>query len=139
MKKLIVFLLLFFAPACFAQVWHPANQATVEWDAVTKRSDGSAIPAGDTVKYQVWSRLGTAGTPAKVGAEITATQLVISYSVEGRYFAGVQAIRYPVGETAGVASAVSWSSDPLVCAGGTAFGIVYYLPLAAPVGLRPVE
>lgn len=115
----------------YAQTWVTANQGTVAWDAV------APVATGDTIKYQVYTRIGTTGDGAPVGAEITATQLAITFTVEGRYFVGVKAIRYPIGETVGIPSAAtSWSNDPLVCAAAGPFGFVYFVAPVNPKGLH---
>ena len=116
-----------------AQTWYTANQVTVAWDAVAKTA------TTDTIKYQVYTRIGTTGNGSPTGAEITATQLAITFTTEGRYYVGVKTIRYPVGETVGIPSATtSWSNDPLVCAAAGPFGIVYYVAPSGVSGLRTV-
>jgi hypothetical protein len=138
MKKLLLVLGVVMALAVvpmvvLAQTWFTTNQATVAWDAV------APIVATDVIKYQVYTRIGTTGNGAAVGGEITATQLAITFAVEGRYFIGVKSIRYPVGETVGIPSAAtSWSNDPLVCAAAGPFGIVYYVAPAGVRGMRTV-
>lgn len=134
MRRTMLVLGLFFAfGVCFfgfaqAQTWVTANQGTVAWDSV------APIATGDVIKYQVYTRIGTTGSGTTVGGEITATQLAITFSIEGRYFVGVKSIRYPVGETVGIPSAeTSWSNDPLVCAAAGPFGFVYFV---APTGVR---
>ena len=137
MKKklaLVFALLLLLAPVvALAQTWYTANQATVAWDPV------APIATGDVIKYQVYTKVGTSGTPAKVGGEITATQLALTFSIEGRYFVGVQTIRYPTGETVGIPSATTaWSNVAADCAAAGPFGIVFYVAPPAATGLRNV-
>lgn len=136
MKKflmvMMVVCLLTFASSVSAQTWYPTNQATVAWDAVPP------LATGDTIKYQVYTRMGTTGDGTPVGGEITATQLAITFSVEGRYYVGVKTIRYPQGETVGTPSAATaWSNIAADCAAAGPFGIVYYLAPITPKGLRP--
>lgn len=132
----IVFFVL--AGVAIAQTWFPANQKTVAWDPVTTLGDGSTVPAGDAVKYQVWTRRGT--DPAvKVGGEIAGTQLTITFTAEGRYLVGVQAIRYPQGETVGQSSAINWSDSTDVAMVPSPFGIVFYAPPAGVKNFRPVS
>lgn len=133
-----VIAILFCGGIALAQTWYPANQKTIAWDAVTKLSDGVNIPAGDTVKYQVWSKRGT-DAAVKVGGEITATQLTVTFTAEGRYLIGAQAIRYPAGETIGQSSAITWSDSTDVVAVPVPFGIVYYVLPAGIKNLRPVS
>lgn len=117
----------------YAQTWYPTNQATVAWDAV------ASVATGDVIKYQVYTKVGATGTPTKVGGEITATQLAVTFNIEGRYFVGVEAIRYPVGETVGTKSTTSWSNVAADCAAAGPFGIVYYVSPLAPKNLRDVR
>lgn len=137
MKKLL-FTMIFTLGFCFfslaqAQMWVTANQGTVAWDPVPP------LTVGDTIKYQVFTRSGTSGGGTPVGGEITATQQAITFVTEGRYFVGVKAIRYPVGETVGIPSVeTSWSSDPLVCAAEGPFGFVYFVAPGGVKGLRSV-
>jgi hypothetical protein len=134
MKKLLfVLAMVLMASQAWAQTWVTANQATVAWDVV------APIVATDTIRYQVYTRIGTTGNGSTVGTEITATELAITFSVEGRYFVGVKSIRYPVGETVGIPSAsISWSNDSLVCAAAGPFGFVYYVAPAGVKGIRSV-
>ena len=141
MKK-IFFVVLFIVLACsvsaHGQTWYTTNQATVSWNAVTTLSDGSAIPAGDTIRYQLYLRIGTSGNGAAYGAETASTQATVTFTAEGAWFIGIKALRYVAGETAPVGeSVISWSSD----AGATdnaPFGIRYYAAPGSPGGLRRV-
>jgi hypothetical protein len=42
-----------------AQTIHYANQATIAWDAVTKYQDGTNLPTGTVVKYEIYLKDGT--------------------------------------------------------------------------------
>lgn len=132
--SLVFAVLLVLVPlVALAQTWYTANQATVAWDPV------APIAAGDVVKYQVYTKVGATGTPVKVGGEITATQLAITFSVEGRYYVGAETVRYPAGETVGIRSAtIAWSNVAADCAAAGPFGIVYYVSPGTPKGLRSV-
>jgi hypothetical protein len=138
MKRLLIILaILIFAAPAMAQTMYDANQATIGWDAVTKLADGTTIPAANTVKYQVYTKPNSVATGVKVGTEITATQLLISFAVEGSYFIGVEALRYN-GTTLVSKSPLSWSDVPANCQGGVAFGINYWQSLMQAGGLRRV-
>ena len=116
-----------------AQTWYPANQATVAWDAV------APIETGDVIKYQCYTRNDTTSAGTKVGGEITATQQVISFPSEGRYYVGVETVRYKTGETVGIPSATkAWSNVAADCAAAGPFGIVYLISPGPPKGLRNV-
>jgi hypothetical protein len=137
MKKIVLLVVMVFAfayyPNAIAQTWHTANQATIAWDAVAKIVDT------DTIRYQVYTRTGTTGDGSPVGSELTATQLLISFAVEGRYFFGVETIRYPAGETIGIRSQTkAWSNVAANCGPSGPFGVVYYIAPATPAGLRRV-
>ncbi|MBV6343790.1 hypothetical protein [Candidatus Magnetobacterium casense] len=135
MKKILLVLVCLFlmVGVANAQSWITANQATVGWDAV------APVATGDVIKYQVYTRVGTSGAGSPVGGEITATQTAITFNVEGRYFVGVKAIRYPLGETVGIPSVTtSWSNDASVCAAAGPFGIVYFAAPPVVQGLRNV-
>lgn len=129
MKTLLTIFLCLISSVASAQTWITANQLTVAWDAV------SPIQPTDTVKYQVYLRQGTTGDGTAYGAETLATQQLITFSEEGRYFVGVKSVRYPLGETVGISSTTSWSNVAEVTQAGP-FGAVYYVAPPAPVGLR---
>jgi hypothetical protein len=133
MKKLwIVVVLLLCATAVTAQVTHWANQATVEWDVVTTLSDGSPVPAGDTIAYRVWTRLDGVETMV---AEVSSTSYTFTFDVEGIYTVGVQTIRYPENGDPEVTSEINWSDVNGVMTPDP-FYLGFYLPAAAPEGLR---
>lgn len=132
MKKLICLIFILSIPSLgFSQTWYTANQVTFAWDAVPK-----VQPTDQTNKYQVYSRTDTVSNGVKVGGEITATQLAVSFTVEGRYYLGVEAIRYPAGETVGILSDRAWSNIAKDAAGGVPFGVVYFVKPGSASGLR---
>ena len=138
MKKLLIIIaLLLVASVASAQTWHNANQATLAWNAVTQLSDNTTIPAGNVVKYQVWRRLSPALPTAgeMVAGEITSLQQVVTFTVEGGYFLGVQALRF-VDNVKVSSSTIAWSDVAANCQGGVTFGIQYWLAPTFPVGLR---
>ena len=118
-----------------AQVWHPANQVTLAWDAVTTLQDGTTIPAGNVVKYQAFKRLLPATTGEAVGGEVVTLQQAVSFSVEGGYFLGVKALRY-VDSVLVSQSEISWSDVAANCANGEAFGVTYWMAPSMVKGLR---
>ena len=132
MKKLILILLFFAVPAMAqAQTWYSANQVTLAWDAVAK-----VLPTDQTNKYQVYSRNDLVSLGTKIGGEITATQLVVSFTVEGRYYLGVEAIRYPVGETVGIKSATKSWSNVAADTANNPFGVTFFAAPGGVVGLK---
>lgn len=137
MKKLLIILaILLITSTSFAQVWYDANQVTFAWDAVTKLTDGTTIPATSTVKYQVYTKPNSVSAGTKVSGEITATQLLISFSVEGAYFLGVEALRYNGAVLVSKSNPITWSDVAANCQGGIAFGVNYWLSLMQPANLR---
>ena len=144
MKKqlsIAVVILLLIVGVAFAQTWHTATQATVEWDPVSTLSNGDPLPAGDTMEYVVY--LANAITdPAKDNpsevATITATSHLITLNVEGSFFVGVKAVRKLADATVVGESEVAWSDDPQYVQGGATFGLRYFLPPSAIKNMRPV-
>ena len=114
MKKLllIVFLVFGLAFAVSAQVWHPVNQVTLEWNA-----------ANMATKYKVFIKSvdGSNVTEVAITAGLTYT---ITFQDEGRYFLGVQSVREVDGEI--FHSTISWSDNPEVCSNSESFGAIYY-------------
>lgn len=133
----LIFLAGYMAKA-YAQTWHTTNQVTVAWDAVTTLEGGGAIPAGNTVEYATWlndSILDPGKTnPLLVSDNILILSCIITFTAEGRYFLGVQAIRKLADGTEVGRSTISWSDDPAVTP--DPFGVMYYVPPASPGGLR---
>lgn len=141
MKKLLLALVfaLLFVGVLTADIWYPANQRTIAWDAVTNMTDEDGniipIPSGDIVTYEVWIKDFYSGVTESVGTT-SDTQLIITLPSEGRYYPGVCTLRLPQGETDTVSSTISWGDDPLVTQSGERIGIYYYFFPEGPVGLR---
>jgi hypothetical protein len=143
LKKLITFTMIL-AALCLgtavaaAQTWHTANQVTLAWDPVPPPVDPSTnLPLPGEIKYQCYVKFQVVtATPVAVGSEITATQQVISFSGEGRYYLCAQALRYPPNETEAVKSALSCTHDPAVTAENQAFGVKYFVNPGNPGGMR---
>jgi Zn-dependent protease with chaperone function len=133
LQVLLILVLVLIAAPAFSQTWVTANQVTLAWNAVPK-----VQPTDQDNKYQVYTKVGVAGTPQKVGVEIIATQQAITFSAEGRYFLCAQAVRYPQGETVGIPSTISCSDVAVNVQGGVPFGVVYFVAPAGPGGLRLV-
>lgn len=120
-----------------AQIWYPANQKTVAWDAVTTMADGTALPTGSTVRYKVYivSKTDTAkATPTEVGTSTT-TSATITFTAEGQYFVGVKAERLISGAVVSE-SAIAWSDSAAATGTTGTFGVVFYKAPSAPVNLR---
>ena len=143
MKKWIVLfalliMLVFATSAMAADSWKTANQITIAWDAVTTLGDGSALPAGNVIKYDVYFRLdghtdaGTKATPVP----ISVTSSIVTFSTEGKYRLGVATLRYDSLGALLATSETAWSDVAASCQGGATFGVVFYLAPAKAGGLR---
>lgn len=139
---LMITVFLTMGAAAQAFEWFTANQYTIAWDVVTLKSDGTEIPATDTVEYVAY--LANAVTdpdksnPVEVyaGAE---TQTLITLSAEGQYLAGVKSVRKIEDGTVVSESVINWSDDP-GATGGNPFGIRFYLSPATVTGIgKPAE
>ena len=134
MRKLfIVLAILAVATVSQAQTWYTANQVTLAWDAVPK-----VLATDQANKYQVYSRNDLVSLGSKIGGEVTATQLVVSFTVEGRYYLGVKSVRYPAGETVGVPSVGTAWSNVAADTANNPFGVMYFVAPGFPSGLRRV-
>lgn len=139
MKKLLTLIVLaitlFTAPAAMGQVeWVTANQVTIGWDAANTTESGGTIPATDAISYRVYTKRLPNGEEVVVGetAELTYT---ITFTVEGRYIAGVKTLRVPEGETVIYESPITWSNSEDPVAVPNPFAFVYYESPSAPAGL----
>jgi|ADurb_Leu_01_Slu_FD_contig_41_1951139_length_9706_multi_3_in_0_out_0_8 hypothetical protein len=144
MKKLILGMLGVgvAATVAFAAVtnWYPTNQATVAWNPVTALSDGSPLPAGSVIKYEVFTASPDHQNVTSKGV-VTVTSTVLSFQAEGRYIVGVRAIREftdPADPQTVVTeySETVWSDDPAYVGAEGTFGISYIFKPANPTGLR---
>ena len=124
--------------------WQTANQATIGWNAVTQLESGATIPAGDVVKYTAYVK-NQIGTIAQINANpITATEITITFTQEGKYVAGVKAMRFDSAGTLLTESVVVWSDTPANCADitgdgqGDPFGFLFYVKPKAVGNLKNV-
>jgi len=133
MKKLVLILGILFLWVGIgnAQTWYTANQVTLAWDAVPK-----VLTTDQANKYQVYSRNDLVSSGTRIGGEITATQLLISFSTEGRYYLGVESIRYPAGETVGIRSICKAWSNVAADTNNNPFGVMFFAVPGSPGGLR---
>jgi len=144
MKKLfaltVIVYFLLMAGIAGADEWHATNQVTVRWDAVTTLLDGSPVPEGDIVAYDLYIRPIQTGIPFMAVPNVSGTESLITLLEEGDYHVGVRAVRIvpAVGEIPARAfySSISWSSDPLAVKDGVTFGVSHYIPMARVGGLE---
>lgn len=116
------------------------NQKTISWAPVTKTTEGNDIPAGDTIKYQVWLVQDQAAkdTAIKVGPELDVTSYTITFTAEGRWLVGVEAIRIPAASTDDVRRApITWSDSDDTALVPAPFGFIYFEAPAQVGGLGP--
>jgi hypothetical protein len=132
-KLLIVIVILILAGVANAQTWYTANQVTLAWDPVPK-----LLATDQANKYQVYLRNDLVSNGTKIAGEITATQLLISFSVEGQYYLGVESIRYPVGVTVGITSASKAWSNNAADTNNNPFGVSFFTLPGKAVNLRLV-
>ena len=134
-KYLLIVGCLMIAGVLKAENWKTANSITVSWDAVQSMAEG------DVMKYQVYTstNLVNPNLAAKaVGTEVVTTEQVVNFMSEGKYYLGVETVRYPAGEATGTgikSANISWSNDVSVCKEGT-FGVIYYSLPKNAIGLR---
>jgi hypothetical protein len=120
--------------------WKATNQVTIAWDATTTLIDGQPIPAGAIIKYDVY--ISNADTdpdkanPTKLTAEpIDALEYTLTLNTEGRYIAGVKAVRFDTAGAQVAESEVNWS-DANGAMTPNPFGLIHYLAPTAPANLR---
>ena len=118
-----------------ATVWKTANQITVAWDAITTLDDGSPLPTGTTMQYQLYTRTDPSGPPVANGNAVTATQATVTFTTEGQFDIGLKAQRM-VNAQVVAESIIVWSNDPAVVQGGNTFGDIYFRAPAAPKNMR---
>lgn len=130
------------AITAFAQgsiTWVAANEKTVAWDAVTTLEDGTTIPAGSAITYEVF-RAGEGRTNVTAAGATSSTQFTVAFPAEGKWLVGVRAKREmtdPNNPATVITeySATSWSDDPVATTPGP-FGIITFKKPASPKGMR---
>ena len=91
-----------------APVMIVAKQASIAWDSVTKLADGSALPAGGTIAYDVVVQP-TGGGTTTVLATVSTTQATVNFPAPwSLYDVGVRAVLTYQGNN--ILSAVAWGS-----------------------------
>jgi hypothetical protein len=147
MKKflvLLVVLLGFFSGsilnAATTITWKATNQATVAWDVVNTFDDNSAFPAGTTIQYGVYTRKDIDPPLAPPAVQVTTVNVptaTITFATEGKYYVGVQSLRFDTGvHNVGGDSTIAWSDVDTNCQGGVPFGFTFYKVMKQPKGLR---
>jgi hypothetical protein len=147
MKKIVLILgiMSLWVGICNAQMLYNLETATVAWDAVARPTCAPTgtptavcpAPGGlavGVIRYQVYGtnnlvdRVGV-----KIGGEITATQLLISNTLNVTTYIGVESLFYGTGGAAVTKSpSKAWSTVAADVAGGNTFGFLYKLPDIPP-------
>jgi hypothetical protein len=145
---LVMVLMFFSVQTAMAIDWVTANQATIQWDAVTADSDGDPLPAGTHVAYKVGYTSQTTPDKANLTVVETTTLLesTITFAVKGKYIVGVQALHIEDGTGEQLAESVfAWSDVPADCTDtdgdgtGNDFGIRFFAALpSTKIGPKPV-
>lgn len=128
MKKrfllVLSFIFIFFGHA-LAVEWHPTNQATIGWNAVT-------IDEG-AVEYELFlidAAYETAKNDPSVIGRTDLLEYTLTITDQGKWLCGVRAVKIIDG--ADVAkSEIAWSDVADYCKDGNTFGIIYYMIDAA--------
>jgi hypothetical protein len=114
--------------------WHVANQKMIGWDAPTQLVDGSPIPEGSVLTYNVYAANNLTDPNKTNPALLTPTpqserQFLFEAGVEGSFVIGVEAVREYEGQV--LKSTICWADDE-ACSNAP-FGIRFYVP-TAPAG-----
>lgn len=121
--------------------WHQVNEVTIAWDAVTQFIDGSPIPEGDLMKYKVFVAEPEKKDDKFYMGETELLEFTLGLPKEGKFFAGVQAIRYRlINEELRLLSesTISWSDTDEATANNP-FGVVFYFKPTVPLNVRKKE
>jgi len=134
---LVVMFFIILVDICFCLDWTTANQVTVAWTPVITLVDGSVVPAGDQILYEVYSvpETGDKSIDRIFIGETNATEYVVTFVEEGRYFIGVRSTRVRTSEKISV-SGFAWSDDPAAVKNGVTFGVVYFIAPGEPGGME---
>ena len=138
MKKLLLILALCLIPSlAFGQTnWVTTNQVTVEWNQTTTLVGGAPCPVGDTIFYRVYTAKLPQG-PVEVVGDTPNLEYTITFTSEGRYLVGVEAVRIPQGETDEFVSGVLWSDNEDEALVPNPFGLKFFVNPSEARGLRP--
>jgi hypothetical protein len=121
--------------------WTTANQSTVAWDPVTQTSDGTVIPAGDTMEYNLFlvkAASSDRNADKILKDTVTTTEYVFTFDQEGRWLAGIQAIRTPEASPEDKKySGIIWSDNADTTLVPKPFGFIYFATPADPGGFGP--
>jgi len=145
MKKIsLMFLLLIgmssLAVSVQAITWITANQATVQWDAVTVDENGQSIdPATYRVDYECF--LTDPGHANTVGVgRFTEAQAIATLTQEGEFIFGCKAVKVRLSDSADISeSQVSWTDNPEMCLNDSPFGLRYFVAPGVPTEYRNVS
>ena len=110
----LLFIILFASNAYSQTVWHPANQLTVTWDAVTADVDGDPLPIDFDLRYKLVVASAKSDpnheSPIEI-ADIPAPTLtaVLTLPSKGQWFVGIKAVL--IGVDLEFESAINWAHE----------------------------
>ncbi|MBA7494470.1 hypothetical protein ES702_05046 [subsurface metagenome] len=133
----VLFVFIFWHNVIFGMDWITANQVTLTWRAVTTMEDGSAIPEGDVVTYEVFlvPKTGDKIADRILKVETIETEATLTFDLEGLFFLGVRAVRSKAG-TRLISSKVSWTDNPGAVMDGLTQGVIFFRVPANPLDLE---
>lgn len=130
MRRILIVAFFVVALTLCAQEIIDTNSAVVAWDAVTTLTDGSPVPAEDTIEYELFiAPRGDRDNKVEIGRTPDLT-FTITFTDEGVYDIGVRAVRIYQG-TSEMRSTITWSEDET-----NPFLIRYIRAPEAPTSLR---
>ena len=110
---------------------HWANAAVVEWDAPTALSDGSPIPAGEVVLYDVLVAPMADRASFIAQSQVSVAESPVTAPGPGDWLVGVRSVR--IIDEQQLPSTILWSDDP---SNPEPFFLRYALPYGEPGSIR---
>jgi hypothetical protein len=138
MKKLLIIIsILLTASLSNAQTWWTANQVTVAWDAVAPPKDAQGVDLPGVIKYQTYYRTDLVSLGTILGGEVEQPQATVTVPGEGRFWLGVETVRYVDGQPTPFRSTrKAWSNVAEDCGPDGPFGVMFFIAPGSPGGLK---
>lgn len=136
--------LIFCNVAFSAPAWSVANKAQITWNPVTKLIDGTSVPTGNIIEYNVYITTDVTKSPTNLTkllplptSDTTTgnTTYTITFTKEGSYYIGVSAVRkFTIdGGAVSLEGGIGWSDAPE--ATPVPFGVRYYIQPGNTTGI----
>jgi len=109
MKRLLIVVLLALAILAYSQDIIDTNSVVFAWDSVTTLIDGSDIPSGDIVEYEVYYAYPDQRDNSTLVGRTNELQYTVTFAGEGIYILGVRAVR--ITDMGEVYSVMAWSDE----------------------------